>query len=75
MIMNRLFLLFWLGFLSSQLHAFFWNHAIMTPDNLEEHEEHKIWLYSNEDEPDMVNVVLPYHKGQKNIGLLRLLAI
>ena len=43
----------------------------MTPDNLEEHEEHKIWLYSNEDEPDMVNVVLPYHKGQKKYWFVK----
>jgi hypothetical protein len=54
---------------SGQAFAFFSDHAIITPKNLAKHEEFKIWTYCTKNDPDMVNVVLPFHEGDKKYWL------
>lgn len=54
---------------SGQGFAFFSEHAIITPKNLKMHEDFKIWLYCTENDPDMINVVLPFHEGDQKYWL------
>ena len=56
--------------LSLPTFAFFSSHVIITPKNVSEHKEYKIWLYCDKDDPEMVNIILPFHAGMKKYWLI-----
>lgn len=56
--------------LCDQACAIFSAHAIVTPKNVSEHKDYKVWLYCTKDDPSMVHVVLPFHEGDKKYWLV-----
>ena len=53
-----------------QAFGIFSSHAVVTPENVAEHEDFRVWLYSRKEDPDMVNVILPFHEGMKKYWLV-----
>lgn len=50
--------------------GFFSQFVILTPNAGREHQEFQPWLYSDRNQPEIVSVVIPFHKGMKKYWLI-----